>query len=66
MGKSNAALNQAQTLVDLLKNLGVTDTGDYKDSLTEILSEVFPQIGASAVDWNIDVTESEGGGDNAF
>ena len=64
--KRDAALNQAQTLVDLLKNLGVTDTGDYKDSLTEILSEVFPQIGASAVDWNIDVTESEGGGDNAF
>lgn len=60
--KRDAALGQAQTLVDLLKNLGVTMSDDYKKALTEILSEVFPQIGADAINWNIDVTESEGGG----
>ena len=65
--KRDSALSQAQVLVELLKNLGVTDTADYKTALTEILSEVFPQTGADANKWNIDVTEStEGGAPNAF
>ena len=65
--KRDAALAQAQTLVDLLKNLGIDDSDNYKQALTEILSEVFPQIGADAISWNIDVTESEEGGPgNAF
>lgn len=59
--KRDSALGQAQTLVDLLKNLGVTDKTDYQSGLTEILSEVFPQIGAKAIEWDVDVTESEGG-----
>ena len=59
--KRDSALGQAQMLVDLLKNLGVTDKTDYQSGLTEILSEVFPQIGAKAIEWDVDVTEPEGG-----
>jgi len=65
--KRDAALGQAQTLVDLLKNIGEVDGETYRKALTEILSEVFPQIGADAINWNIDVTESaEGGEPGAF
>ena len=65
--KRDSALSQAQALVDLLKNIGITDKDDYRLALTEILSEVFPQIGAKAVDWDVNVTEStEGGPGNAF
>ena len=60
--KRDAALSQAQVLVDLLKSVGVTNVDDYKTGLTEVLSEVFPQIGADVVGWSIDVTESEEGG----
>lgn len=63
--KRDAALGQAQALVDLLKNLGVSDRSDYVTALIEILSEVFPQIGAAASNWDVDVTEP-GGDQNAF
>ena len=65
--KRDAALAQAQTLVDMLKSLGVEDKKDYTAALTEILSEVFPQIGAAAKSWDIDIQAGEGGGEmNAF
>lgn len=65
--KRDAALGQAQTLVDLLKNVGETKGETYRKALVEILSEVFPQIGADAINWNVDVTEpEEGGGPGAF
>lgn len=66
--KRDAALGQAQTITDLLKNVGVTDSETYKKSFVEILSEVFPQIGADALTWDVDVTEpeGEGGGPGAF
>lgn len=60
--KRDAALAQAQTLADLLKNVGVTDRDNYTKAFVEILSEVFPQIGADAASWKVDVTESEEGG----
>lgn len=64
--KRDSALNQAQQLVDLLKNVGVIDSENYRKALTEILSEVFPQIGSDAINWDIDVTETEGSEMNAF
>lgn len=65
--KRDAALGQAQTLADLLKNVGVTDKENYTKAFVEILSEVFPQIGADAANWRVDVTEpTEGGGGDAF
>lgn len=59
--KRDAALAQAQTFVQLLKDLGVENKNDYISSLIEILSEVFPQMGAEAAGWSINPSASEGG-----
>ena len=64
--KRDSALSQATQLVEMLKSMGVQDDKSYTDALTEILSEVFPQIGASARTWNINVDEPEGGDTGAF
>lgn len=58
--KRDAALGQAQTLVDLLKNISVTEPKYYKNALIEILTEVFPQIGADVMKWDIDIDVEEG------
>ena len=64
--KRDAAIGQGQTFVDLLKNLGITEDEPYHAALTEILSEVFPQIGGDVRNWHIDVTEEAGGEGDAF
>lgn len=64
--KRDAALAQAQAVVDILKGLGVTEDDAYHKSLTEILTEVFPQTGADVNHWDIDVETSEEGGPDAF
>ena len=65
--KRDAALAQAQTAVDLLKSCGVEDESDYKQALTEILSEAFPTVGAGVNSWDMDIqTEEAGGGGGAF
>lgn len=64
--KRDAALNQAMTLVDLLQKSGVKESKPYLSALVEILSEVFPQTGADAACWNIDMTNPEGGGTSGF
>lgn len=62
--KRDAALSQATQLVQLLKDCGVSDKAPYLDSLVEILSEVFPQMGADAAGWKINVDDAaEGGGE---
>lgn len=60
--KRDSALNQATSLVAMLKDLGVEDRKSVRVGLTEILSEVFPQIGSSVDNWDIDMTNGEGGG----
>lgn len=63
--KRDAALSQASTLIDVLKSVGVTKDSVYLNSLIEILSEVFPQMGAEATNWNIHVDDgSNAGGAN--
>lgn len=64
--KRDSALTQAQTLVQVLKDLGVTDKEPYMKALVEILSEVFPQMGSDAINWDIDTSNPEGGGNDAF
>lgn len=67
--KRDAAVSQAQALVDLLKGLGIAETSPYLDALTEILTEVFPQTGSKVMEWNVDINEESdemGGGPNAF
>lgn len=62
----DAALGQAQTFIDLLKNLGITNAENYKDGIIEVLTESLPGIGSSAKNWNIDVTAEEGAGEGGF
>lgn len=64
--KRDAAIGQAQALVDVLKSIGVTDDKVFHKALKEILSEVFPQTGADVVNWDIDVTAEGGEGGDAF
>lgn len=60
--KRDSALSQATALVDILKSLNVSDKSNYQNALKEILSEVFPQMGADSASWSIDpASTSEGG-----
>ena len=63
--KRDASVSQAQSLIDLLKNLGVTEKEPYMKAVQEALKETFPQLGSETMTWDIDVTESEGG-DSGF
>lgn len=61
--KRDAALSQARTLFDLLKDAGVTKKDDYRNAIVEILTEVFPQMGSQAQNWDINLDAGgEGGG----
>jgi hypothetical protein len=68
--KRDAALNQASALVALLKDMGVTKADAYRNSLVEILTEVFPQMGADAQNWNLHIDDANdtemGGGPGGF
>lgn len=59
--KRDAAIGQAQNIVQLLKDLGVANADKYKDALVEVFSEVLPVTSAGVQNWDVDVTESEGG-----
>lgn len=60
--KRDSAINQASTLIDLIKGLGIDDANTFKQALTETLTQALPQTGAAVSGWNIDVT-AEGGED---
>ena len=61
--KRDAALGQAQTAIDLMRNVGNFSDSDYKKVLTEILSTAFPKMGSDVNGWDIDPTVSnEAGG----
>lgn len=60
--KRDAAISQASQIVDLLKNIGVTDSDNYKEALTEILTEVLPSTGGKVNSWDVNVNSTEEGG----
>ena len=60
----DAAISQAQSIIEMLQKLGVTNASDYKKAIAEVLSESLPGMGSDANSWNIDL--SAGGEDNAF
>lgn len=64
--KRDAALNQAATLLQLMKDAGVKDDKSILKAFTEILTEVFPQMGAEAINWDIDVSDEDGGSIDEF
>jgi hypothetical protein len=58
--KRDSAINQANSLINMMKELGVKDTSDYQKAVTEILTQAFPQTGASVNDWDMEVPTGEG------
>lgn len=62
--KRDSALSQATQIVDMLQTLHVTDKTDYARALSEILAEVFPQIGSDVMSWRMN--PSEGGNENGI
>lgn len=60
--RRDSAVSQAQQIVALLKDLGVSDDHDYAVALSEALKEVFPQMGSQAMSWRMDLKNSEGEG----
>lgn len=64
--KRDSAISQAQSLIELLKSAGVTDTDKYKSALTEVLTEAFPTIGADVSKWDFNFDSEEGGGMSGF
>lgn len=53
--RRDAAINQASSLVQLLRDLRVSNENTYLKSIVEILSDVFPTMSADAASWNIDI-----------
>lgn len=60
--KRDAAINQANSIISLMKGIGIDVKDQYRAALVEILSEVFPQIGASASNWSLNLDEGNAGG----
>lgn len=57
--KRDSALSQADTFVNVLKNLGVTKSDAYREGLSEILTEGFPQMGSDANGWRLNLDEGD-------
>lgn len=67
--KRDSTIGQAQSLVSLMKELGIENADDYKQAITEILTQAFPQTGAAVNAWKVDVQDGEsesGGGMGGF
>lgn len=64
--KRDAALSQAQALIDLLKSLNVTEGKHYLSAIQEILIDAFPELGSELTSWKVDVQPDEGGSMDDF
>lgn len=62
--KRDSTISQAQNLVNLMKELGIEDSNDYKQAITEILTQAFPQTGSAVNNWDVEIPEggAEAGG----
>lgn len=58
--KRDAAIQQANALVDLMQKLKVENPSEYKSAITEILTQAFPQTGADVNAWKVDVSNADG------
>ena len=56
--RRDTSLGQAQTLIDILKGLGVKKQDIYESGLMEVLSEAFPRTGSNTSDWDINIDEA--------
>lgn len=62
--KRSEAVNQAASIVDLLKSVGIKDADMYKTAIIEVLQEALPTTSSAVNDASIDIEtpESEPGG----
>jgi len=60
--KRDATISQAQNIVNMMKELGIEKADDYKQAITEILTQAFPQTGSAVNTWKVDV--NAGGGES--
>jgi len=66
--KRDAAIGQTQNIVSVMKELGIANADDYKQAITEILMQAFPQTGSAVSTWKVDVSSGgeEGAGGGGF
>ena len=64
--KRDAAIAQANALVELMKSVGVSEQKEYRTAIVEILAEVLPKTGTAANTWSVDIENAEGGMGDAF
>ena len=60
--RRDSAIAQANSIVDLLKGLGVQDAKVYKQAITEVLSESLPGTGSAVNGWDVNVEQTEESG----
>lgn len=60
--KRDGAITQAQNLIALMQQLGIENPSDYQKAITEILTQAFPQTGASVNNWDVKAPTGESGG----
>ena len=55
--RRDSAISQAQSMTDLLKALGIDSDSPYKETLTEILTEMFPDTASKVNGWSLNLEE---------
>ena len=60
--KRDSAINQASSIIELLKSVNVDDSESVKSAIIEILTDALPRTSSSVADWDIDLSNNEDGG----
>ena len=60
--KRDSAINQASSIIELLKSVNVDDSESVKSAIMEILTDALPRTSSSVADWDIDLSNNEDGG----
>lgn len=64
--KRDSSINQADSIINMMKNLGIDNEDDYKKAVTEILTQAFPKTGADVMNWNVDINDGQESGGGGF
>lgn len=64
LDKRDSSINQVQTFIQFMKELGITDPDTVKKGITEILVDTYPAISSDVSGWDVDMNSAEatGGG----
>ncbi len=60
--RRDSAIQQATSIIDMLKSIGVKDKETYRQAISEILLDVLPVSSSDSKTWDINLDEEEGGG----